>query len=58
MAALIELAWERKDLNASQIFSDMKSRREKRGILSARHRSEREVGKIQRLPSQYRCPAI
>jgi len=50
---LIELAWECKDLRASQIYSDMADRREKRGILRAQIDTIRGC----RIESFYKLPA-
>ncbi len=50
---LVEMAWECKDLNASQIYSDMADRREKRGILRAQIDTIRGC----RIESFYKLPA-
>lgn len=49
---LIELAWECKDLNSSQIYADMADRRSKRGILRAQVDSLRGC----RIKSFYKLP--
>ena len=51
---LIELAWECKDLNSSQIYADMADRRSKNGILRARVDSLRGC----RIKSFYKLPEV